>query len=56
MCETGIHEIGADAFDPSDDVTLADECHGNVENAIQPLRIMMPSIVNPARSLFDQSA
>ena len=32
MCEAGIHEIGADAFDLSDDVTLADECHGDDKN------------------------
>ena len=32
MCESGIHEIGADAFDLSDDVAFAGECHGDDEN------------------------
>ena len=32
MREAGIHEIGANAFDLSDDVKLADECHGDDKN------------------------
>ena len=32
MCESGIHEIGADAFYLSADVAFAGECHGDDEN------------------------
>lgn len=55
MRDPCVHEIGTDAFDLRDDVRFPVRA-AVTTRTMQLLPIMTPSMVNPARSLFAQSA